>query len=367
MKQQDSLERMRVRKNDHIRICIEENVESHGERDFFSAVTLLPEALPECHLDDVVTTQTFLGRTFSLPILITGMTGGVDRGQEINETLGAAAAAFGIPMGLGSQKMMLKDPSLQRLFTVKKKTPGLFLIGNLGAVSLNEGYGSSAICRLVEACELDAFALHVNALQECVQPEGECNFAGLLRHIEALCASLPVPVLVKEVGSGMTPRTIERLFECGVAAVDVGGSGGTSWSAIEGRRGDASTQRLGDLFRNWGLSTLQSVGLWRSHCTRHPQISASQRGALVATGGVRTGIHVAKALGLGATMAGVGLPLFRAVTSPPPGVTPYEALCSELNFLRDSLRIALFCCGAQSLSGLPERVVVREESFFHGA
>ncbi len=339
------------RKQHHIDICRTQDVESRtkGYDGFFLAPEALPDFSPE-HLD---TRRKFLGQVFSWPFLITGMTGGVRDGQLINETLALLAERWNIPMGLGSQKLMLKDPSSKRLFDVRKVAPRVFLIGNIGAVSFNYGVEIDDIVRMTEELELNACAVHLNALQEQIQPEGERNFENLLPQIETLVRRLPVPVVVKEVGSGMTAETCRRLFSAGVAAVDVGGSGGTSWSVIEGKRGDHLTHRLGELFRNWGLSTLDSV---RECAPVARAFGLAPARDVVATGGVRDGVHAAVLLGLGAQMCGVGLPFFRAVVNPPQGCTPEDSLEQEMKFFTRSLRIAMYCSGAQKIDDLSSRL-----------
>jgi isopentenyl-diphosphate delta-isomerase len=341
---------MGTRKNDHIRICASSDVESSGAP--FARVRLVPEALPDFALEHVDTATSFLGATCRLPLLITGMTGGVERGQEINETLAIAAQSLGIPMGLGSQKIMLSRPETRALFDVRRHAPDIFLIGNVGVVSGNYGVTETHVRRMVDDLGLNAFALHLNALQECVQPEGERNFTGALRFVERVARALPVPVLVKEVGSGMSAGTFRRLVDAGARAVDVGGRGGTSWSVIEGLRADARGRRLGELFRNWGLTTEESLVACAQVCREH--LSRAEF-PLVATGGIRDGLQVAKAVAMGARLCGVGLPLFRAVVNPPAGCTALEAVLEELYFLRDSLKIAMFCSGARTLTDLPGR------------
>ncbi len=370
------------RKNDHIAICINEDVESRSET--FDAVLLKPAAVPEFALDDVDTSVSFLGKTFSLPILITGMTGGVEQGRRINRDLAQGAAAFGIPMGLGSQKMMLSEPSFKPLFDVKRDVPDVFLIGNLGLSCFNYGVTLDDVARLIEELGLDAMAFHLNALQEAIQPEGETNFLGLLEHLERACRVLPCPVMVKEVGSGMCPQTVSKLASTGVAAIDVGGVSGTSWGYIEGRRGGRLENRLGETFRNWGHSTLRS--LTAAHRCLHgslpsasgvgstfgppslpggmqPAISQQTYGGLrsppllVATGGIRNGLHVAKAVACGATMSGVGLPLLRAVleSDGSDGTKGVNRLSEELEFFARGLRIAQFASGARTLGDLAAR------------
>jgi isopentenyl-diphosphate delta-isomerase len=338
------------RKNDHIQICQTQHVESTAE--LFSNIHFLPEALPEFNLSDVDMSQILFGRTFSLPILITGMTGGVQKGQEINEALALAAQNYNIPMGLGSQKMMIKEPKYKKLFNVKKVAPKLFVIGNIGAVSLNYGVSIDDIKRLVDDLELNAFAIHLNALQECIQPEGERNFSNLLSKIEHIAKNLHVPLLIKEVGSGLSTNTFKKLVLSGVACVDIGGKGGTSWGYIEGLRSDKDGVRLGELFRNWGISTSDAI----IACTRLKK-DLDYNIPLVATGGIRNGLQIAKAIAVGATMAGVGLPLFRAAVSPLKGETPLESVEKELAFFKKSLSIAMFCTGSQKLSDLSSHIV----------
>ena len=388
----DTPELMSQRKNDHINICRDRDVESRSET--FDAVLLAPEALPDFALAQVDTTVAFLGQTFAMPMLITGMTGGVERGRFINRRLAKSAAAWGIPMGLGSLKMMLASPERKPLFDVKRECPDVFLIGNLGINSFNYGVSVDDVCRLVDELGLDAMAFHVNALQEAIQPEGETNFNGALGRLEAVCKRVPCPVMVKEVGSGMSPETVVRLARAGVHAVDVGGASGTSWGFIEGCRGSSAEQRLGELFRNWGFSTVRSLVLGHQAleaCFAHesfvpstiipaswappshrkadplatspmPRESSSKalgRPQLVATGGIRNGLQVAKAVACGATMVGVGLPFLRAVLAEVQGDggAPCEdRLDEEIEFFARGLRIAQFACGARTLADLPGRL-----------
>lgn len=334
------------RKADHIRIAAEECIESTTRP--FQTFPHPPVALPEVDLDRIALSRTFLGRRFGLPIMIAGMTGGIEQGQHINETLARAANAFNIPMGLGSLKLAIQRPELTRLFDVRAVAPECFIIGNLGLVSFNYGIRIDDVERLIERLKLDAFAFHLNALQECIQPEGDRNFSGLLSHLEKAVARLPVPVLVKEVGCGISGSLARTLANLGVRALDVGGRGGTSWSAIEGHRGNTLTRRLGELFREWGLDTETSL----VQCRTSLQTLGGGAPELIATGGIRDGVQVATACALGARLAGIALPLFKAVVQPPHGLGPEEALHEELTFFQEGLRIALGCSGFQSVDAL---------------
>lgn len=346
----DTSQSMAARKNDHISICKTQPVEPKNF-DAFSSYQLRPCAMPNFDFKEIDPSQTFLNHDFSYPILITGMTGGISWGQEINTVLAMAAEKYGIPMGLGSQKIMLKDPSTRRLFDVRRAAPNVFLIGNLGAVSLNYGVSVRDVEFLVETLSLNAFALHLNPLQECIQPEGERNFKLLLPKIEALAKTLPIPLIVKEVGCGISAQIAKDLINAGVQGIDVGGKGGTSWSAIEGMRSDATGARLGELFKNWGNTT----DLALKECIQVKK-QLNSRIDFVATGGIRNGIQVAKAVALGASMAGIGLPLFKAAADPQKGQTPLESVESELSFFVRSLLIGMFCSGAQNLSQLASKL-----------
>jgi isopentenyl-diphosphate Delta-isomerase len=337
----DTPELMKLRKNDHIRICSEDEIESDGAP--FSRIRLAPEALPEMSLESVNTECSFFGSSFSMPLFITAMTGGVAQGQQINTVLAKAAEKAGIPMGLGSQKIVLTKPETRALFQIRNEAPNVFIIG----------IQPKDIALLVEMFSLNAFALHLNALQECIQPEGERNFTGLLKFIGKVCEISKVPIIVKEVGSGITPSTLRKLIDVGVSAVDLGGRGGTSWSVIEGKRSNAAGQRLGNLFRNWGYTTEESLQACGEMFRLHHNL---RQIPLFATGGIRNGVQVASAIAMGAAMCGVGLPLLRCITNPVPGLTPQESVEAELDFFRESLTIAMFCSGAQTLSHLPSKL-----------
>lgn len=341
-----------ARKADHIRIAAEEPIES-GTRPF-THFPYPPLALPEVDLDQIDLSRSFLGRRFGMPLLIAGMTGGIEQGQFINETLAQAAVRFNLPLGLGSLKLAIQRPELIRLFDVRPIAPSCFLIGNLGLVSFNYGITLEDVERIIDRLQLNAFAFHLNALQECVQPEGDRNFSGLFKFLETAVKRLQIPVMVKEVGCGISWPVAKTLASLGVRAIDLGGRGGTSWSAIEGYRGGTLTRRLGELFREWGLSTEESL----IQCTAALGDSPASGGGpeLIATGGIRDGIQVATACALGAQLAGTALPLFKAVVTPPEGLSPEEALHQELLFFQEGLRITLGCSGFKSVDALSDRL-----------
>ncbi len=295
-----------LRKSQHLRICQEQDVEASDRFTGFSRFSFIPEAMPDLDWDDISLQQTFLGHTFSAPLLITGMTGGIAKGQELNYRLAKAAETWGIPMGIGSQRLALENPEHRKIFTVKDHAPNLFLIANLGGSQL---LGSDAVQLARDAVTMvaaDALAIHLNVIQECVQVEGSPRFRGLLGNVARICEQVSVPVIIKEVGSGISPATAQRLIKAGVSAIDCGGKGGTSWGYIEGLRSSSNeTLALAHTFRDWGIPTAYSLRAIRQQL---PNID------LIATGGIRDGLTVAKALGLGATMVGLGLPLLRAAS-----------------------------------------------------
>jgi isopentenyl-diphosphate delta-isomerase len=337
-----------VRKAQHLEICATDDVEAKDKDAGFGGLVLRPRALPELAWEDVDPTTELLGRAFPLPLLITGMTGGLARGAEINKRLARAAQRFGIPMGVGSQRVALDNPEHAKVFDVKTAAPDIFLIGNLGVAQLLSAKDPVAMCaRAVAMIGADALALHVNVVQEAVQVEGDRDFRGALAKIAAVCAGLAVPVIVKEVGSGIDAATARALVRAGVAAIDCGGKGGTAWGWIEGKRAEApAVLKVGGALRDWGVPTAVSVALLKRAL---PQLE------LVATGGIRDGVAVAKAVALGARACGIGLPLMRAA------LQSEDAVTMELDALAQGLKVAMLASGARTLADLPRRLGISRE------
>ena len=331
------------RKNQHIDLCQKRDVEASDRYTGLEEYSLLPEAVPDFNFSDIDTKREFLGRTFDLPILITGMTGGVAKGTLINQRLAAVASKFNIPMGVGSQRIALENPEYAKIFAVKEQHPDLFLIGNLGFAQLRSSDYLELCEKATTMIQADALAIHVNVLQEAIQVEGDRDFDGVTKRLESLCKRLEIPVIVKEVGCGMTPNTVQRLIDTGVAAVDIGGKGGTSWGYIEGLRSQSwQTQQLADSFRNWGIPTAFSLAATKK---------ALPESSIVATGGIRDGLHVAKACALGATMTGVGLPFLRA------SLVSEQRLEETVELFARGLELAMIASGCRSLKDLKQRIV----------
>jgi isopentenyl-diphosphate Delta-isomerase len=343
------------RKADHIRINLQADVGAKGIDSGFDEYRFRHQALPELDLDAVDTSVGVLGRRLAAPLLVSSMTGGTPEARSLNRALAEVAQARGLAMGLGSGRVLLEHPEVQDTFDVRPLAPDVLLLANLGAVQLNRGVTADDCRRLVGRLGADALVLHLNPLQEALQPEGDACFGGLLRRIEALCGRLEAPVVVKEVGWGIAPDTVRRLLDAGVAAIDVAGAGGTSWSEVERHRiQDPVRSRVAAAFSGWGISTAEALRLARVAAPSSP---------VFASGGVRTGIDVAKAVALGADLVGVAGPFLRAAAG---GVRAADDLAVEL---AEVLRVAMFCVGARTVSDLKHtpRLVTSSEGRPHAA
>jgi isopentenyl-diphosphate delta-isomerase len=347
------------RKADHIRINLEEDVQFPGLTTGLEEYRFAHQALPELNLSEVETHVTIFNKRVNAPILVSSMTGGTAQAQAINRNLAEAAQARRLAMGLGSQRAGLeRGDETAKTFRVRSVAPDILLFANLGAVQLNYGYSVEQCRRAVEMIEADALILHLNPLQEVLQAEGDFNWRGLLGKIESVCRTLPVPVVAKEVGWGISAQSARALYNAGISAIDVAGAGGTSWSQVEMHR--APTERLRRLaaaFSDWGIPTAESL---RTVYRVRAEIELESL-PILASGGIRTGLDIAKCAALGADLIGLASPfLKRAVDSP-------EAVVDEMEYLEAELRIAMFCSGAGTISALrqPGKLTYRGEPFQH--
>lgn len=339
------------RKRDHLRINLEEDVAAKGITTGFERYRLVHQALPELSLAAIDTSVTLFGRRLAAPLILSSMTGGVEQGGRFNRALATAAQTLGLGMGVGSQRVAIELPERAATFQVRDIAPDILLFANLGAVQLNHGFGLSECQRAVEMIGADALILHLNPLQEALQHDGNTNFAGLAGRIAAVCRALSVPVVVKEVGWGISAETARLLVDAGVAAIDVAGAGGTSWSEVEKHRAAGPhTRRVAAAFAGWGIPTAESLQLCREAAPGLP---------LIASGGVRDGIDLAKALALGATAAGIAGPALRAAATDAGRPPNSAALIAALRERVDEFRITMFCTGAASPAALraPGRLV----------
>lgn len=334
------------RKSDHIRINLEEDVRSSLSTGL-ERYRFIHEALPEINLEDVDPTQVIFNRPVRMPVLISSMTGGTAEAGRINQTLAEAAQHVGVAMGVGSQRAALEHPDVAETFRVRQYAPDILLLANLGAVQLNYSYTIDHCRRAVEMIEADALILHLNALQEAVQPEGDTRFAGLLAKIESVCRALEVPVIAKEVGWGISEKAARMLASAGVAAIDVAGAGGTSWSQVEKFRiQDESLARVAAAFRGWGIPTVDSIEMVRR---------AAPGTLIFASGGLRSGVDIAKCIALGANLGGMAGPFLKAAA------LSLDETVQMLNEVRRELQICMFACGAASLAQLQSVPLIRTE------
>lgn len=326
------------RKRDHIAVILSGKA-NHERPAGFDDVAFVHNALPEADLNAIDLTTDFLGKRLKRPYLASSMTGGPDLGGRINAAIAEAAQAMGFAMAVGSQRIALAGGSGHGLdASIRKRAPGIALYANLGAVQLVHGMGIDEAKRAVEEIGADALILHFNPLQEALQDGGDRDWKGVEAAIEAVARKLAVPVIAKEVGAGISSGVAQRLAACGVAAIDVAGAGGSSWSAVEGQRAHAaSAQELGEIFRNWGIPTVQCL------IDIHREMPGTP---LIASGGIRHGLDGAKAIRLGASLVGQAGSLLAAATQGPDAVVAHVETWSQ------ALRIACFATGSASLAEL---------------
>jgi isopentenyl-diphosphate Delta-isomerase len=322
------------RKADHIRLALDPAMQPH--KNYFDDYCFEHQALPELNYDAIDLSCSFLGRDLTAPLLISCMTGGTPEAARINRNLALAAEAMGIAVGVGSQRKALEDASTVGDFRIRPYAPSVPILANLGAVQLNYGYGLDHCRRAVSMIEADALVLHLNPLQEVIQPEGQRNFAGLLDKIGHIAANLEVPLIIKEVGCGISRAVAEKLSGVGVRVVDTAGAGGTSWARIEAER--AQEAGLGDLFANWGIPTPVAIQRLRGI----PGLT------IIGSGGIRHGIDAAKALAAGADLVGMAYRFLRAAND------SSEAVVEKVRRVTEELRMSMFCVGAGSLEALRE-------------
>ncbi len=324
----------RDRKAEHIDLALQDRMQVHGS--YFEEYVFEHEALPEIDLDEVNLEVGFLGKRLAAPLLISCMTGGTEAATRINHNLAIAAEETGIAIGLGSQRKAIEDPSLVESFQVRSLAPSVPILANLGAVQLNYGFGVDECRAAVEMIEADALVFHLNPLQEALQPEGQGNFSGLVAKIGEIASRLEVPVIVKEVGCGISGATARALEKAGITIIDTAGVGGTSWARIEAQR--SRDLELGELFADWGLPTPESIRELREI----PGLT------IIGSGGVRNGVEAAKAIALGADLVGMAQPFLIAADE------SAEAVVEKARRVARELKITMFCVGARSVTELQQ-------------
>jgi isopentenyl-diphosphate Delta-isomerase len=333
-----------ARKREHLDLVLGGDVGFGRLEAGFDEVAVTPTALPERDLDEVDLAVEVLGARLRAPLLVSCMTGGVGEAGPVNRALAAAAQAHGIALGLGSGRIALDDDAALASFLVRDVAPDVLLLANLGAVQLRTR-STAEVARLVERCGADALVLHLNAVQEAVQPGGDTTFRGLLGLIGALVAALEVPVLAKEVGFGLSGADVVRLLDAGVTGIDVAGAGGTNWARVEGLRGDRAGA-IAAAFADWGVPTVTAIVE-----ARRAIDAAGSPAVLVASGGVRHGVDALKSLCLGADLVGLARGLLAAGAAGP------DAAAAAVDVLVQQLRIGAWASGAGSVAELtPDRL-----------
>ena len=339
------LSKTQKRKKEHLDICLDTEAVTGPLGTGLDRYRFVHNALPELDLDEIDLGVTFLGRRLEAPILISSMTGGFDLARKINRNLAAAAERLGLAMGVGSQRVALEEPSVASSFQVRDVAPNILLFGNLGAVQLNYGYTIEHCRRAVEMIGADGLILHLNVLQEAAQPEGNRNFRGLTAQIAAVCRQAEFPVIVKEIGSGISADAAIRLRDAGVRAIDVAGRGGTSWYTVEARRAASPGQEAKSTFSAWGIPTDEALVQVRRAIPDFP---------LVASGGIRNGLDMAKCMALGADLAALGQPLLAWALESADKVVEF------LSGIIHEIKIAMLCAGAPDLAALKKTPLMRE-------
>ncbi len=326
-----------LRKSDHIKISLEKDIK-HKKSTGFGDVELIHNALPEMDFDNIDTDVEFFGKNLSAPVIISGMTGGTAEAEKINRNIARAAEEVGIGMGVGSQRAMIEDGKLMSTYYVRNVAKNIFLIGNVGAAQLVKGYGIAECKKAVDMIKADALAIHLNAAQELVQSEGDSGWKGVLSAIKAVTKELSCPVIVKETGAGISGVVAKRLEQAGVKAIDVSGAGGTSWTAVESFRGSP----VGDTFNDWGIPTAVALK-WCKQTVKIP---------VLASGGIRNGLDVAKAIALGAHACTVAKPFLKTA------VAGYEKTKAEMQRIIRELKIAMFLTGSKNVNDLRKQKTI---------
>jgi isopentenyl-diphosphate delta-isomerase len=332
-----------TRKSEHLRIALEYDVDSLLTTGLEN-IHLTHEALPEVNLSEVDTKLHLFDKVLNLPLLISSLTGGNDDSELINRRLAIVAQETGIALSVGSQRIAIEDPSLIKSFQLRSVAPDILLFSNLGAIQLMQGYSIDECKAAVDMLNADALVLHLNPLQEALQDNGDHNFQGLVRRIEQVCKNLSVPVIVKEVGWGISSRTVGLLKDIGVAAIDVAGAGGTSWSQVESHRlKDPLMAQTARNFRNWGINTVDSI---RNVTRIAPEM------LVFASGGLRNGIDIVKCLCLGAKLGGMANNFLKAATE------GEDILLKVIKNLSKEVAICMFATGARSLNDLDQSKIL---------
>jgi isopentenyl-diphosphate delta-isomerase len=338
------------RKRDHVDIVLRGDVAARTVTTGLERVRFEHCALPELDLDKIDLSKILVGKTMRAPLIISSMTGGPLHARRINHAIAEAAGHLGIGFAVGSQRIALEDRGNAGFGRdLRSLGGGVPILANFGAAQLRSWDGPTMARRAIDMIDADALIIHLNPLQEAVQSGGDRDWSGLLRKIGSLVRECERPIIVKEVGAGLSGATARRLCDAGVAVIDVAGAGGTSWAAVEGQRArDPSTRAIADAFRDWGTPTAHAIADVRRACPE---------GTIIASGGIRDGVDVAKAIRLGADVVGQAAGVLRAAMQGP------DAVIDHLSIVIETLRIACFCTGSANLAALRSAPLLENGGF----
>ena len=321
-------------------MCVEKDVSFKEKTTLLECVELDYKTLPEIALNDVNLETEFLGKTFSFPLMVSAITGGSQISKKVNQDIAKACQELGIGMGLGSMRAMIESPSLADTYYIRDVAPDIFLAGNIGAAQLRE-YSPDLINKTLESVGANALAIHLNAAQEVVQPEGDTDFSNILNKIAEFVDEINVPVYAKEVGHGISFDVAKALKDVGVKAIDVQGAGGTSWTMVDALRHKTG---FGKTFREWGIPTAVSVVETKNALVGERQI--------VASGGIRNGLEGIKSIVLGADMVGIAMPILKAQQK------SYKSLQNCLYNFTSEMAITSFLLGCKNVEDLKKQEYV---------
>lgn len=322
-----------TRKKEHIKIAVSDISQfgSNGLENY----RFTTNSLPEIDFDKIDTSTIFLNKKVNYPFFVSCMTGGILEGGKLNKNLAKACEKYGIAFGVGSQRVAIENPSLAKFYNVRKFAPNIPVLANIGLVQLNYGFGVKEFQKCVDIVGADALVVHINPIQEVIQPEGNRNWEGLLNKLGKVIDKIKIPVIVKEVGFGMSKDVIERMVKVGIQYIDIAGWGGTNWSMIEGLRGKADRE-LGELFSNWGISTAESL-----------ENTKGFKGLnVIGSGGIRNGIEIAKCISLGASIVGIAAPFAKA------GLKSEEDVEGLIEKYAKELKVTMFGVGVKDIKEL---------------
>jgi isopentenyl-diphosphate delta-isomerase len=328
------------RKKEHIKIAVSDisQVGTNGLENY----KFIPNSLPEIDFDKIDTSTIFLQKKVNYPFFVSCMTGGILEGGKLNKNLAKACEKYNIALGVGSQRAAIENPNLAKFYDVRKFAPNIPMMANIGLVQLNYGFTYKEFQKCVDMVDADCLVVHINPIQEVVQPEGNRNWEGLLEKLEKVIDKISVPIIVKEVGFGMSKSVIQRLVKVGVRYIDVAGWGGTNWAMIEGLRGKAD-KNLGELFSNWGISTAESLGNSKGFNDLN----------IIGSGGIRNGIEIAKCMSLGADMVGIAAPFAKA------GLESEEGVEKLIEKYAKELKVTIFGVGVRNIKELKKIKLVK--------